>query len=1288
MARSDGTVISTPIDYGLGSGKYHHMQLSITTTSVRVTIGRPRVFPSLFREAFDQIRVDVQRVYIGGYPGDVGLMACVKNFKINQNRFEVQDLPTENRQNVRLGECALVNRCNGICSHGGTCYRTREDVRCDCEGTMYGGPSCHTPLYPKTCDQVVFPENVDEMYTVLDVDGTGLIQPVTVKCVEASGTVETVIENNVTSLIGIDGFQEPGSYRRDIEYKVEIEAAIAIINRAKTCCQFVSYKCVNSTLMASPPGSSKPYGWWVGRNNAPHYYWGGAPPESRNCSCSTTQAGCVEGLGCNCDAGLSTQQTDEGCLSNKKDLPVTQVRFGDTGDKTDAKTAEFQIMDVKCSGDAVLEKTVTLRSLDSSIYVWGSFVTLPVDVSFQFKTTMPKAQLFFIPVGHWNFISVMMTASNRIRVDMTTRYIEFQKEQPFQFHLNDNFWHTIYFEVSTKRALLRVDGSDYNLWEPMEPVYQEIHVGRSLIIGGNSKGTFGFAGCIRDVVFNGKEFDIVDIVNKDDNNATVPGCAGQCSGETMCQNGGTCTEYYATYMCDCSTSAFSGCYCGNAVGVTFPAGSYMRFNTQTRLTPSHSFRSLELHFRTSQTAGVLAHVSGNAQNELLTLELNPAGNVVLTYRPDNNQSKTMTSAKALADGSSHKVTVSVMRSQNNATDTWQVMFDDETQTQDSAQLLTTLPGDLYLASKSTTPANGGFTGCIFGLKYNGETFLKEVRTTPKPDYITYSSNVNPETTCGDMEPAVQSTGLPGSLGSKKPVSLQFFGPFSRDPMTVDTALVQVNSLLCEASPMSRYTITQNGEPVACPHLLVEDNKLLLPPDDRVAGQYQCMIDNGWTQTVSDYSTVLLARPPKVDQMITESVILGAGQYARLSCNVSTGSVPEAETQWLAPQGTNPTDPRFYQAVNGDLHIVSVDANDSGTFKCSKFNADLGVTVEVKTITVTVNAGPGGEEPIQLLYSSPNITVDVHSHVILECLLSATDPSVITWEKADRNETTDRLVNGTQGRQLVLSYFEPNDAGKYFCKFENDTVATITVDLSAKPTWENGPMDTVVYMDQTAELYCKVRSVQGDPAPNTTWFINGQPLQESPRYKLNDEGDMLTITNVSKATDILAFQCNVSNELGYVYGTGSLHVVAPTVITEAPKSKIMISPEDLYPKLRVKCENDVDTNLTFTWYHDNEKVENGNQKYYFTTKKSKSTLQLVVGNFLNNLDVLTGAYKCVIDDGIKNHTVSSLVELKPDAGGGSGIQTTTPVNVGTKASCITLILLYVMSTLTVLTVKLM
>lgn len=43
-------------------------------------------------------------------------------------------------------------------------------------------------------------------------------------------------------------------------------------------------------------------------------------------------------------------------------------------------------------------------------------------------------------------------------------------------------------------------------------------------------------------------------------------------------------------------------------------------------------------------------------------------------------------------------------------------------------------------------------------------------------------------------------------------------------------------------------------------------------------------------------------------------------------------------------------------VKGDLHILSVDATDAGNFKCSKFNPDLGVSVEVKTITVAVNIG--------------------------------------------------------------------------------------------------------------------------------------------------------------------------------------------------------------------------------------------------------------------------------------------------------------------------------------------
>lgn len=108
--------------------------------------------------------------------------------------------------------------------------------------------------------------------------------------------------------------------------------------------------------------------------------------------------------------------------------------------------------------------------------------------------------------------------------------------------------------------------------------------------------------------------------------------------------------------------------------------------------------------------------------------------------------------------------------------------------------------------------------------------------------------------------------------------------------------------------------------------------------------------------------------------------------------------------------------------------------------------------------------------------------------------------------------------------------------------------------------------------------------------------------------------------------------------------------APTVIIEAPDPKIMISPQSYNPTLRVACDHDVDVNLTFKWYHDNKRVDGDYNKYYILRGKSDTKLTLPVTNFGQNPEYLTGTYKCVVDDGIKNHTVSSLVELKPNSNG--------------------------------------
>lgn len=46
----------------------------------------------------------------------------------------------------------------------------------------------------------------------------------------------------------------------------------------------------------------RPFGYWIGRNNESHYYWGGTFREVQKCGCAINQTCIDPKFQCNCDA--------------------------------------------------------------------------------------------------------------------------------------------------------------------------------------------------------------------------------------------------------------------------------------------------------------------------------------------------------------------------------------------------------------------------------------------------------------------------------------------------------------------------------------------------------------------------------------------------------------------------------------------------------------------------------------------------------------------------------------------------------------------------------------------------------------------------------------------------------------------------------------------------------------------------------------------------------------------------------------------------------------------------
>ena len=139
-----------------------------------------------------------------------------------------------------------------------------------------------------------------------------------------NGVGVTVIGHDSESRTLVKGYEVHGSYKRKINYDISMEQIVAIIKQSKNCEQFIKYDCYDSQLLRSG------YGWWVSRQGWRMNYWGGAAVNSGKCACRMTDS-CADGEKCNCDTNARTWRSDSGYLTDKNTLPVTELRFGDTG---------------------------------------------------------------------------------------------------------------------------------------------------------------------------------------------------------------------------------------------------------------------------------------------------------------------------------------------------------------------------------------------------------------------------------------------------------------------------------------------------------------------------------------------------------------------------------------------------------------------------------------------------------------------------------------------------------------------------------------------------------------------------------------------------------------------------------------------------------------------------------------------------------------------------------------------------------------------------------------------
>ena len=173
---------------------------------------------------------------------------------------------------------------------------------------------------------------------VIDPDGDGGNEPFTVFCdmADKNGVGVTVVGHDSEARTLVDGYEGPGSYVKYITYNAtgltDVAQLAGLADVSDHCEQFIKYECYGALLFRDDEC------WWVSRDNEKMIYWGGARPDDfKKCACGVTSPNsCVDpNYGCNCEMNDATLREDSGLLTEKSQLLVMELRFGDTGDSSE-----------------------------------------------------------------------------------------------------------------------------------------------------------------------------------------------------------------------------------------------------------------------------------------------------------------------------------------------------------------------------------------------------------------------------------------------------------------------------------------------------------------------------------------------------------------------------------------------------------------------------------------------------------------------------------------------------------------------------------------------------------------------------------------------------------------------------------------------------------------------------------------------------------------------------------------------------------------------------------------
>ncbi|XP_028286314.1 neuronal cell adhesion molecule-like isoform X2 [Parambassis ranga] len=409
------------------------------------------------------------------------------------------------------------------------------------------------------------------------------------------------------------------------------------------------------------------------------------------------------------------------------------------------------------------------------------------------------------------------------------------------------------------------------------------------------------------------------------------------------------------------------------------------------------------------------------------------------------------------------------------------------------------------------------------------------------------------------------------------------------------------------------------------------------------GIYQCTARNKHGTAVSNNIVVRQSRSPLWSKEKIKPIVVQEGVSLVLPCQPPAG-LPPPIIFWMDNNFQRlPQSRRVSQSLNGDLYFSNVLREDSrNDYICyARFPHTQTIQQKQPIVVKVLNldaindtmadfyndtdlfseAPVDDRRPTFLIPTGTSSSKTVlRGHTLeMECIAEGLPTPEIAWTKMSGDLPANRISFLHYNKTLRIVNVSESDAGDYRCTAKNQLGSvhhTIHVSVKAAPYWISGPpRNLVLAPGENGVLTCRA---SGTPKPSITWAMNGIPIENSPKdLSRKVEDDTVIFTDVQTGSSAV-YQCNISNDYGYLLSNAFVNVLSepPRVLTPANKVYQVIRNHHVL----MDCSSFGSPIPKITWFKDSRSSTLDGDPYIL---HDNGTLEIHVAQARNS-----GKYTCV------------------------------------------------------------